>query len=120
MGELMARVHALIRRATHPSEASVLSVADLKLDVLRREVTRAGRKIELHRREFALLEYLLRSSGRTVTKMMILEHVWDYSFDPQTNVVDVLVYRLRQKIDKGFEPKLIQTVKGSGYAVGAH
>jgi two-component system OmpR family response regulator len=119
MGELVARVHALIRRATHPSEASVLTAADLKLDVLRREVTRGGQKIDLQRREFALLEYLLRSRGRTVTKMMILEHVWDYSFDPQTNVVDVLVYRLRQKIDKDFEPKLIQTVRGSGYVLNA-
>ncbi len=117
--ELLARVQALIRRATHPSEASVLTVADLKLDVLRREVTRAGKKIELHQRELALLEYLLRSRGRTVTKMMILEHVWDYSFDPQTNVVDVLLYRLRQKIDKDFEPKLIHTVRGSGYVLHA-
>ena len=117
MGELVARLNALIRRASHPAEASVLTAGDLTLDLLQREVTRKGQKIELQRREFALLEYLLRSRGRAVTKMMILEHVWDYSFDPQTNVVDVLVYRLRQKIDKDFEPKLIQTVRGSGYAL---
>jgi len=119
MGELLARVQALIRRATHPSEASVLEAADLKLDLLRREVTRAGKKLDLQRREFSLLEYLLRNRGRTVTKMMILEHVWDFSFDPQTNVVDVLVYRVRQKVDKEFEPKLIQTVRGSGYVLDA-
>ena len=119
LAELLARLSALIRRATHPAEQHLLTARDLQLDLLKREVTRAGQKIELQRREFALLEYLLRNRGRVITKMMILNHVWDYSFDPQTNVVDVLVYRLRQKIDKDFEPKLIQTQRGSGYVLGA-
>ncbi|MDQ3623288.1 MAG: response regulator transcription factor [Verrucomicrobiota bacterium] len=117
--ELLARLSALIRRANHPAEQYLFAAGDLQLDLLKREVTRAGKEIELQRREFALLEYLLRNPGRVITKMMILDHVWDYSFDPQTNVVDVLVYRLRQKIDKGFEPKLIQTLRGSGYVLGA-
>lgn len=118
LAELLARLSALIRRATQPTEQSQLTAADLTLDLLKREVSRNGTKIELQRREFALLEYLLRNRGRVITKMMILNHVWDYSFDPQTNVVDVLVYRLRQKIDKDFEPKLIQTQRGSGYVLG--
>ena len=119
LSELLARVSALIRRATQPAEQQLLTSGDLQIDLLKREVKRAGQKIELQRREFALLEYLLRNRGRVITKMMILNHVWDYSFDPQTNVVDVLVYRLRQKIDKDFEPKLIQTLRGSGYVLGA-
>lgn len=120
LSELLARVSALIRRATHPADQHLLAAGDLTIDLLKREVRRAGKKIELQRREFALLEYLLRNQGRVITKMMILNHVWDYSFDPQTNVVDVLVYRLRQKIDKDFEPKLIQTSRGSGYVLGAN
>lgn len=115
--ELLARVQALIRRATHSAEPSHLSVADLKIDLFTREVVRAGQKIELHSREFALLELLLRHAGRPVTKTMILEHIWDFSFDPQTNVVDVLVHRLRSKVDKGFQQKLIHTVRGVGYVV---
>jgi two-component system, OmpR family, response regulator len=115
--ELLARVQALIRRATHSPEPSHLSVADLKMDLFTREVVRAGQKIELQSREFALLELLLRHAGRPITKTMILEHVWDFSFDPQTNVVDVLVHRLRSKVDRGFPQKLIHTVRGVGYVI---
>ena len=116
--ELLARVQALIRRATGTPAASQLTVGDLTLDLLSRRTTRAGRELEpLRPREFALLEYLMRSTGRVVSKTMILSHVWDYSFDPRTNVVDVLVFRLREKVDKHFEPKLIQTVRGIGYVL---
>jgi two-component system OmpR family response regulator len=115
--ELLARVQALIRRATHTAEPTKLSTGDLMLDLLTREVTRGGRKIELQAREFALLELLLRHPGRAVTKTMALEHLWDYSFDPQTNVVDVLVHRLRTKVDRDFPVKLIQTLRGVGYVV---
>lgn len=115
--ELLARVQALLRRATQSSEPTRLVVADLALDLLAREVTRGGKKIELQTREFALLEYLMRNAGRVVTKTMILEHIWDYSFDPQTNIVDVLVHRLRAKIDKDFPVKLIHTYRGVGYAL---
>jgi two-component system, OmpR family, response regulator len=117
--ELLARVQALIRRATHSPEPSHLSVADLKMDLFTREVIRSGQKIELQSREFALLELLLRNGGRPVTKTMILEHVWDFSFDPQTNVVDVLVHRLRSKVDRGFQQRLIHTVRGVGYVIRA-
>lgn len=115
--ELLARVQALIRRATQTTEPTRLTCADLVLDLLSREVTREGQKIELQAREFSLLEYLLRNPGRVVTKTMILEHVWDYSFDPQTNVVDVLVHRLRTKVDKDFAVKLIHTIRGVGYVL---
>jgi two-component system OmpR family response regulator len=115
--ELLARVQALIRRSTHTSEPTSLSCDDLKLDLLSREVTRDGRKIELQAREFALLEYLLRNARRVVSKTMILEHVWDYAFDPQTNVVDVLVCRLRNKVDRDFDQKLIHTLRGAGYVL---
>ena len=116
--ELLARVQALIRRATGTPAASQLTVGDLTLDLLSRRATRAGRELEpLRPREFALLEYLMRNAGRVVSKTMILSHVWDYSFDPRTNVVDVLVYRLREKVDRNFEPKLIQTVRGIGYVL---
>ena len=115
--ELLARVQALIRRATHASEPTRLVVGDLIFDLLSREVTRAGQKIELQSREQSLLEYLMRHAGRVVTKTMILEHVWDYSFDPQTNVVDVLVHRLRTKIDKDFSHKMIQTIRSVGYVL---
>ena len=115
--ELLARVQALIRRATHVVEPTTLTAAGVSLDLLAREVTREGRKIELQSREFALLELLMRTPGRVVTKTMIMEHVWDYSFDPQTNVVDVLVHRLRAKLDKDFEVKLIQTIRGVGYVL---
>ena len=115
--ELLARVQALIRRATHSTEPTTLSVEDLVLDLLTREVTRGGKNIELHPREFSLLEMLLRQQGRVITKTMILESIWDYSYEPQTNVVDVLVSRLRTKIDKDFPVKLIQTIRGVGYAL---
>ena len=117
--ELLARVQALIRRATKAPEPTRLTVGDLTLDLLTREVRRGGQKIELQAREFSLLEFLMRHSGRVVTKTMILEHVWDYSFDPQTNVVDVLVFRLRNKIDKDFPKKLLQTIRGVGYVLKA-
>ncbi len=117
--ELVARVQALIRRSTQTAEPSHLSISDLKLDLFTREVVRDGHKIDLQSREFALLELLLRHAGRPVTKTMILEHVWDFSFDPQTNVVDVLMHRLRSKVDKGFTQKLIHTVRGVGYVLRA-
>jgi two-component system OmpR family response regulator len=113
--ELTARLQALIRRATQTVEPSRLSVGGLSLDLLTREAARGAEKIELQAREFALLEYLMRNAGRTVTKTMILEHIFDYSFDPQTNVVDVLVHRLRAKIDP--EKTLLQTIRGVGYVL---
>ena len=115
--ELLARVQALVRRATHTAEPTKLSSGDLSMDLLTREVMRNGQKIELQSREFALLELLLRHPGRAVTKTMILEQLWDYSFDPQTNVVDVLAHRLRAKVDKDFPVKLIQTIRGVGYVL---
>lgn len=115
--ELLARIQALIRRSTHAVEPTKLSVGDLTLDLLTREVKRADQTIELQAREFALLEYLMRTPGRVVTKTMLLEHIWDYSFDPQTNVVDVLVHRVRSKVDKNFSTKLIQTIRGVGYVI---
>lgn len=113
--ELLARVQALIRRATNTAEPTRLAVGDLTLDLLNRDVTRDGEKIELQSREFALLEYLMRHSSRVVTKTMIMEHIWDYSFDPQTNVVDVLVCRLRNKIDR--DKTLLHTIRGVGYVL---
>ena len=115
--ELLARVQALIRRSTHINESTTLSYADVTLNLLTREVHRAGRDINLQAREFALLEYLLRNAGRVVSKTMILEHIWNYAFDPATNVVDVLVCRLRTKIDRGFDHKLIHTLRGAGYVL---
>jgi two-component system OmpR family response regulator len=115
--ELLARIHALIRRATHVAEPTRLSAADLSMDLLSREVVRAGQRIELQSREFALLELLLRNPGHPITKTMILEHIWDYTFDPQTNVVDVLAHRLRAKVDKDFPVKLIHTIRGVGYVL---
>ena len=115
--ELLARVQALIRRATGAAEPTRLSAGDLSLDLLTRKVQRGSKAIELRPREFALLEYLLRNAGRVVSKTMILSHVWDYAFDPRTNVVDVLVFRLREKIDKEFPTKLIHTVRGIGYVL---
>jgi two-component system, OmpR family, response regulator len=115
--ELLARVQALIRRASTVTESTRLTVSDLTLDVLKRETYRGDEKIDLQPREFALLEYLMRNAGRAVSKTMILEHVWDYSFDPQTNVVDVLVCRLRNKVDRNFEKKLIHTIRGIGYVL---
>jgi len=115
--ELLARIQALIRRATRETEPTRLLAGDLAIDLLAREVTRAGSRIALQPREFALLEYLMRNAGRVVSKTMILEHVWGYDFDPLTNVVDVLVSRLRNKVDREFEKKLIQTHRGVGYAL---
>ena len=118
--ELLARVQALIRRATGVMDSNRVVVGDLTLDLITRKVTRAGRDIEeLRPREFALLEYLMRNAGRVVSKTMILSHVWNYSFDPRTNVVDVLVFRLREKIDKDFDRKMLQTVRGIGYVLVA-
>ena len=115
--ELQARLQALLRRTTRGQRQNVLEVGDLKMDLLSRKVSRGSREIELQPREFALLEYLMRNSGNVVSKTMILEHVWDYHFDPQTNVVDVLVHRLRNKIDKDFQTKLLHTVRGVGYVL---
>ncbi len=115
--ELLARIQALIRRSTHTTEATEINYGGLKLDLIRREVEREGQRIELQSREFSLLEYLLRNPGRVLSKTMILEHVWDYSFDPQTNVVDVLVCRLRNKVDRDFDLKLIHTLRGAGYVL---
>ena len=115
--ELLARVQALIRRGGGTAHPTRLAAGELVMDLLTREVTRRGEKIDLQPREFALLEYLLRQAGRVVSKTMILEHVWDYSFDPQTNVVDVLVCRLRNKVDRDSEVKLIHTIRGVGYVL---
>ena len=115
--ELLARVQALVRRATRTTEPTTLTVADLSLDLLTRKVTRGDTPLELRPREFALLEYLMRHPGEVISKTMILSHVWAYNFDPQTNIVDVLVSRLRDKIDRPFERKLLQTVRGVGYVL---
>jgi len=115
--ELLARIQALLRRATDQAEPTRLALHDLTLDLLTREVTRAGRPLQLRPREFVLLEYLMRNAGQVVTRSAILSHVWDYAFDPNTNVVDVLVSRLREKIDRDFQPKLLQTIRGVGYAL---
>jgi two-component system OmpR family response regulator len=115
--EVLARIHALIRRATRAAEPTSLTCGDLTLDLMTREVRRGDTVIELKPKEFSLLEYLMRNPGRIVSRTTILEHVYDYSFDPQTNVVDVLVHRLRSKVDKDHETKLIQTIRGAGYAL---
>ena len=115
--ELLARVQALVRRASRASEPTRLTVGDLSVDLLTREVVRGGKSIELQPLEFSLLEYLMRNPGRVVSKTMIMEHVWDYNFDPQTNVVEVRISRLRDKIDRGFDRKLIHTVRGVGYVL---
>lgn len=115
--ELLARVQALIRRTSGVAHPTRLTAGDLSLDLLTREVVRGGAAIELQPREFSLLEFLMRQAGRVVSKTMILEHVWDYNFDPQTNVVDVLICRLRHKVDRDFEPKMIHTLRGVGYVL---
>lgn len=115
--ELLARVQALLRRASRTSEPTSLCLGDLSMNLLTREVRRGDQKIDLQPREFALLEYLMRSEGRVVSRAMILEHVWGYDFDPQTDVVDVLVCRLRSKIDRDFDQKLIHTLRGVGYVL---
>lgn len=112
--ELSARVRALLRRG-RPIATAVLSVADLQLDRVERKVQRAGKAIELTSKEFALLEYLMRNAGRRITRSMIIEHVWNLSFDTTTNVVDVYINYLRKKVDDGFRPRLIHTVRGVGY-----
>ena len=115
--ELLARIQALIRRSTGASEPTGLSVADLSMNLITREVVRAGKRIQLQPKEFSLLEYLMRNAERVVSKTMIMEHVWDYHFDPQTNVVEARMSRLRDKVDKGFPNKLIHTVRGVGYVL---
>ena len=115
--ELAARVRALLRRNHQPAEVK-LRVADLEMDRVERRITRAGRNIELTPREFTFLEYLMRNAGRCVTRAMIIEHVWNFSFDTMTNVVDVYINYLRKKIDEGFAPKLIHTIRGAGYQLG--
>jgi two-component system OmpR family response regulator len=115
--ELLARLEALLRRGASAPMATKLRVADLELDLLTRTVKRDGKSIEVLPREFRLLEYLMRNAGHVVTRTMLLEHVWDYHFDPQTNVIDVHVSRLRQKIDKSFDHPLLHTVRGAGYCL---
>jgi len=113
--ELLARVQALLRRANSVIESTTLSLDGLILDVVKRKVFRNEQEIELQHREFALLEYLMRNAGRVVSKTMIMEHVWDYNFDPQTNVVEARICQLRNKIDRNYNQKFIHTVRGAGY-----
>lgn len=113
--ELLARINALIRRATGVATPTKLEVADLFLDLLSREAFRSGKKIDLQPKEFVLLEYLMRNAGRVVSKTMIMEHVWDMNFDPQTNIVEARISKLRDKVDTDYENKLIHTVRGAGY-----
>ncbi len=115
--ELLARVQALVRRGTAAPETTRLVAGPLALDLLTRETTRSGQPLDLQPREFRLLEYLMRNAGRVVSKTLVIEHVWDYDFDPQTNVVDVLVHRLRKKVDEPFETRMIETVRGVGYVL---
>ncbi|MEA1966724.1 MAG: response regulator transcription factor [Thermodesulfobacteriota bacterium] len=113
--ELLVRVQALIRRSSGTSEPSCLKAGDLSLDLLTREVVRAGKHIDLQPKEFSLLRYMMQNAERAISKTAILEHIWEYNFDPQTNAVDVLVCRLRAKIDKDFKDKLLHTLRGVGY-----
>jgi two-component system OmpR family response regulator len=115
--ELVARIQALIRRANNTPEPTGITVGDLYIDLLARVVTRASKKIDLQPREFCVLEYLARNAGRVISKTMIIERVWDYNFDPQTNIVESRICRLRDKIDKGFDTPLIHTVRGMGYVL---
>ena len=117
--ELIARVEALARRRETGSVQTLLRVGDLEMDLIGREVRRAGQDIDLQPREFQLLEFLMRHAGQSVTRTMLLERVWEYHFDPQTNVIDVHISRLRSKIDKGFERPMLQTVRGAGYRLDA-
>jgi two-component system OmpR family response regulator len=117
LAELLARVEALLRRTRGSTPGTVLKVADLELDRMSRRVTRAGREIDLTTREFQLLEYLMQHPGQVVTRTMLLESVWDLHFDPQTNLVDVHISRLRQAIDRDFSPALLHTVRGAGYVL---
>ena len=118
--ELLARVQALLRRSVMHQDVAELTIADLKLDLRRRRVERANKVIALQPREFRLLEYLVRNQGQVITRTMLLEAVWEYHFDPQTNVIDVQISRLRHKIDKGFSPQLLHTVRGAGYMIAVH
>lgn len=113
--ELLARLEAITRRKASEKAITRLTCGELEMDLLTRSVTRAGKAIDLQAREFSLLEYMMRNCGTVITRTMLLEHVWDYNFDPQTNVIDVHISRLRQKIDKGFEKSMIQTLRGAGY-----
>ena len=115
LAELTARLQALTRRAATGVQGTVLHVGDLTLDLIRHKVTRDGRSVNLQPREFRLLEYLMQHNGQVVTRSMLLENVWDYHFDPQTNVIDVQISRLRSKIDKDFDSALLHTVRGAGY-----
>jgi len=115
--ELLARIEVLARRARGRNEETVYKVGDLKVDRLSHTVTRGNEEISLQPREFRLLEYLMRHAGQVVTRTMLLENVWDYHFDPQTNVIDVHISRLRSKIDKGFSQPLLHTVRGAGYMI---
>jgi two-component system, OmpR family, response regulator len=115
--ELLVRIQALIRRSHHVPEPDRLTVSDLVIDLSRHEVTRGGQVITLQPREFSLLEYLVRNAGKVISKTLILEHVWNFDFDPQANVVDVMICRLRNKIDRGFTDKLIHTLHGVGYTI---
>jgi two-component system, OmpR family, response regulator len=117
--ELLARLEAITRRKAGEKAVTTLTCGDLEMNLLTRSVKRSGREIELQAREFALLEYLMRHCGTVITRTMLLEHVWDYNFDPQTNVIDVHISRLRQKIDKGFDKTMIQTLRGAGYKLVA-
>lgn len=117
MSELLARIQALIRRNRKTTQATVLKVYDLEMDLLRHEVSRSGEKLDLPAKEYALLELMMRNPGTVLSKTTILEKVYEYNFDPQTNVVDVLVFRLRNKVDKDFDTKLIRTVRGMGYVL---
>ena len=119
VAELLARTQALLRRASRHQDSSVLKVEDLEMDLVSHRVTRGGERIDLQPLEYQLLEYLMRNRGRVVSKNTILEHVWDYDFDPHTNVVEARVCRLREKIDRASERKLISTVRGFGYVLGA-
>jgi two-component system, OmpR family, response regulator len=116
--ELTARVNALARRPPLSQATTVLRVADLEMDLVARKVRRAGREVELLPREFQLLEYLMRNAGRVVTRTMLLEHVWEFNFEPRTNIVETPISRLRSKIDRGFATELLETVRGSGYLLG--
>lgn len=118
--ELLARVYALIRRATGAKETTRLEIAGLSLDLIKKEVFRDGKKIDLQPREFSLLEYLMRNAGRVVSKTMIMEHVWNYDFVPMTNVVEARICILREKIDNEFDTKLIHTIRGAGYVLKDH
>lgn len=115
--ELLARLQAIIRRSQGVTEPTRLVSGDITIDLVSRQVERGGRKLDLRPREFALLEYLVRNAGRVISKTMVMEHVWNYSFDPRTNVVDVLVFRLREKVDRDFDVKRIRTVRGIGYVL---